>query len=310
MIPSVDLKLRAMEPRDRYHIAELIHISINHWYKIHGRGRAFGGPLVTDVFYDVYEKMEPGNAVVVENMSTGTLAGSCFYHPRPHHIALGILNVHPNYFGYGVGKTLVQHGINWANRDGKPLRLTQSAINLDSFSLYNKMGFVPRHVFQDMTVPVPPEGLAFRVPGDERVRDAGPEDVKAMVELEMEVSGISREIDCRYCIGNADGFWHVAVHETSGRVDGWIMSIDHPGANFVGPCVARNEEVAAALILRELDRHRGKSPIFLVPCECASLVRRVYDWGGRNTELHLCQVCGKFQPFKGISMPVFMPETG
>jgi GNAT superfamily N-acetyltransferase len=300
-----------MQPADRYHVAELIHVSINHWYKVHGRGRAFGAPLVTDVFYDVYTKLDgPDAAIVVENVATGTLAGSCFYHPRPHHISLGILNVHPNYFGTGAGKLLVQWGIDWAKRENKPLRLTQSAINLDSFSLYNKMGFVPRHVFQDMTVRVPAEGLPFRTAGDDRVRPAKLSDVPAMVALEMEVSGISREVDCRYCIENADGFWHVAVFESSGgRVEGWMISSNHPGANWVGPCVARNEEVAAALILRELDHHRGRSPIFLVPCECAGLVRKVYDWGGRNTELHLCQVYGDFQPFRGISMPVFMPET-
>jgi hypothetical protein len=36
----------------------------------------------------------------------------------------------------------------------------------------------------------------------------------------------------------------------------------------------------------------------------------MYDWGARNCELHLCQVRGEFQPFRGISMPSFLPETG
>ena len=72
------------------------------------------------------------------------------------------------------------------------LRLTQSAISVDSFSLYNKAGFVPRYCYQDMMVEVPAGGFAADVPGMDRVRPATLDDVSEMAGLELEVSAITR----------------------------------------------------------------------------------------------------------------------
>jgi GNAT superfamily N-acetyltransferase len=302
-----------MTDADRSEVAELIYVSINTWYQKHGRPRLFlGGPQVTEVYYDVYSALNPGCSVVAESPRTGRIMGSCFYHPRRHHVSLGIMNVHPNYFGAGVARALLQHIIDYTDRHGyQALRLTSSALNLDSFSLYNRAGFVPRAVFQDMFVAVPPGGLKQTAAGADQVRDASAGDVPAMAALEMEISGITREEDYRYCIANQPGFWHAAVLDNpGGGVDGYMISSAHAGVNMIGPCVARTDEAAAALLVRELDRHRGRSPIFLVPADRPRLVQQVYAWGGRNTEVHLCQVRGAFQPFRGISMPTFLPETG
>lgn len=305
--------LRPMTAADRFEVAELIYASINVWYQRHGMSAIFvGGPQVTEVFFDVYDALEPGCAVVAQNAATGRLMGSCFYHPRPRHVSLGIMNVHPNYFGAGVGRALLQHIIDYTDRHGYPaLRLTQSALNLDSFSLYNRAGFVPRHAFQDMILTVPAQGMTQTVPGADRVRPATPADVPALAALELEVSGITREQDYRYCIANELGFWHVAVYESPrGDIDGFMISSAHPAMNMLGPCVARSEAEAAALILRELNEHRGRSPVFLIPVDRPELVQQMYAWGARNCELHFCQVRGEFQPFRGISMPTFLPETG
>src|SRR3974377_409761 len=174
--------LRPMTPDDRSEVAELIYSSINYWYETRGREFRFvGGPGVTEVFYDVYNALEPGCTVVAANPETGRLMGSCFYHPRKHHVSLGIMNVHPNYFGLGVGRALLQHSTYYTDNHGyKALRLTSSALNLDSFSLYNRAGFVPRCAFQDMFVAVPPEGIKQSAPGAGRVRPATPADGPAM----------------------------------------------------------------------------------------------------------------------------------
>ncbi len=306
------MHLRPMTDHDRREVADLIYASINVWYQKHGRTRAFaGGPEVAEIYYDVYNALSPGCAVVAES-PRGRIMGSCFYHPRKHHVALGIMNVHPNYFGAGVARALLKHIIDYTDRHGyKSLRLTSSALNIDSFSLYNRAGFVPRAVFQDMCLAAPANGLEYNVPGADDVRDGTPEDVSAMAELEWHVSGITREEDYRYCVANQLGFWHVGVlPSATGGLDGFIISSEHPGVNMVGPCVARTDEAAAALLYTELDRHRGRSPIFLVPADRQALVHKVYSWGGRNTEIHLCQIRGEFQPFRGISMPTFLPETG
>jgi len=95
--------LRAMEPRDRNEVAELICVSTNYWYQKNRGTPIFSrGPEATEIFFDVYQALDPGCGVVAENPRNGRLMGSCFYHPREHHVSLGIMNVHPNYFGRGV----------------------------------------------------------------------------------------------------------------------------------------------------------------------------------------------------------------
>jgi hypothetical protein len=79
---------------------------------------------------------------------------------------------------------------------------------------------------------------------------------------------------------------------------------------MLGPGIARTESQAAALIHAELNHHRGRQPVWLVPCHCEQLVRTMYAWGAKNCELHLAQARGHWQAPDGIVMPTFMPETG
>jgi len=220
------MQLRKMEPTDRTEVAELICVSTNDWYQKRGGGPIFpGGPASTEAFFDVYEALDPGYNVVAQNLQTGRLMGSCFFHPRPTHVSLGILNVHPDYFGHGIARTLLQHVIDYADRDEKPLRLVSSAMNLDSYSLYTRAGFVPREAYQDMILGVPDDGFLHRPLGMENIRAATPADVEPMSRLEMDLVGIHRDKDFQFFIDNADGQWHVSIYENShGVIEGFIMA--------------------------------------------------------------------------------------
>jgi hypothetical protein len=240
--------------------------------------------------------------------------GSCFYHPRETHVSLGIMNVHPNYFGAGVARRLLRIITDYADARSKPQRLVSSAMNRESFSRYTRAGFVPRLAYQDILLAVPPNGLPNGGLGDAlipSVRPARIEDIDDIAALDMDLTGISRRQDYRYFIENVDAIWHISVLEDpAGHLAGFLASVNHPGSNIVGPGAARTQEAAAALLRAELDQHRGRSPVFLVPVESAELVQQVYAWGGRNVELHFAQVRGTYQPFRGVSLPTFMPETG
>ncbi|HZO87820.1 MAG TPA: GNAT family N-acetyltransferase [Chthonomonadaceae bacterium] len=306
------LSLRAMQREDWSEVAELIYVSTNYWYQTHGRPPIFtGDPASTELFCSVYEALDPGCCLVAENTRTGRLAGSCFYHPRPTHVSLGIMNVHPNYFGTGVARLLLRAIIEIAEGQHKPLRLVSSAMNLDSFSLYTRAGFVPRTAYQDMYLFVPPEGISYDAPEASRVREATPEDVDAIVGLEEEIHHIRRDKDYRYFLENRDGIWHTSVLESArGGLDGFLVSVGHPGSNMLGPGMARTPAQAAALIFAELNHHRGRQPVFLVPVDSGALVQEMYRWGARNCELHFAQARGEWKPPNGIIMPTFMPETG
>ncbi len=304
------IELRRMEAADRWEVAELICISTNAWYQMRARPPMFSGPAAADVFFDVYEALDPGCGRVAVSRQSGRLAGSCYFHPRPTHVSLGIMNVHPNYFGQGVARAILQQVIDYADQQGKPLRLVSSAMNLDSFALYTRAGFVPQTAYQDMFLSVPAEGLNLRVEGGQRVRVATADDIPAMVRLEREVAGLDREQDFRFFLDNQSGFWHVsALPDDRGELAGFMVSSGHPSLTMIGPGVARTAEQAAALLAAELDHLRGRTPVFLVPVQCAPLVRQMYQWGAKNCELHFSQVRGASQALGGLHFPTFLPES-
>jgi len=307
---SDSIQIRPMTAADRSDVAELICLSTNVWYQSHGRPLIFsGGPASTTVFFDVYNALTPGCGLAAVN-AEGRLVGSCFYHPRPTHVSLGIMNVHPNYFGAGVARRLLARIIEIADQQGKPVRLVSSAMNLDSFSLYTRAGFVPRTPYQDMFLSVPPEGLKLSTELDRFVRPAVMDDVEAMVALEREVAGLDRGLDYRHFIANREGFWHMSVLEDgSGKLQGFMASSGSAGCNMVGPGTARTPAQAAALLLAELNVQRGRCPVFLAPVQCGELVRTLYAWGARNCETHFSQVRGPCQPIRGVHMPTFLPES-
>jgi ribosomal protein S18 acetylase RimI-like enzyme len=220
------------------------------------------------------------------------------------------MNVHPACFGRGVASRLLRFVTDFAAREQKPVRLVSSAMNLDSFSLYSRAGFVPRAVFADMVVP------AERVAGIEcadlhRVRPATMMDVSFIAGLEERVSGIRREKDWRFFVENRQGVWHTLVFEgVDGAIEGVLGSVNHPGSQMLGPGVMRSAGAAAALVAAQLKHHAGRSPVFLVPLNEASLVGTLYGWGAKNVELHLLQVLGAYRDAEGVVMPTFMPETG
>ena len=302
----VEIVIREMGEADRREVAELICVSTNYWYETHGMAKIFpDGPESADIFCQVYGALEGSSGIVAD--AGGRLAGSCFLHVRPTHVSLGIMNVHPNYFGRGVARRLLEWIIAVADREGKQLRLVSSALNLDSFSLYTRAGFVPRCAYQDIAIEVPEEGLGIEAELSGKVRPATLGDVERMAAVEMAVSGIRRENDYRHFIENPEGFWHVSVCEgDESELEGFLAS----GPGMLGPGVARGEAGAGALLLAELDRRRGQSTVFLVPVERGELVRQVYAWGGKNCEVHFAQVRGACAPFQGVTLPTFMPETG
>jgi predicted GNAT family acetyltransferase len=239
------------------------------------------------------------------------MMGACFYHPREYHVSLGIMSVHPNYSSQGVGRAMVDHILDFTKQNGyKACRLVSSALNLDSFSLYNRSGFVPRDMYQDMVINVPHEGLAVSVPGEDKVRIATFEDVSKMSDLEMEISGIKRENDYRYAIENPRGVMQTAVYENDQHgIDGFMIATKHCAINILGPCVARTEEIAIALICREFERFRGVTALFVIPMRKRKMVEQLYEWDAVNVETHLKEVWGEFQEYRGVSMPSFLPET-
>lgn len=304
------LVIRAMRQDEWEQVAELIHISLNYWYEMNLGRRVLTGPPAECVWYcKVYEALDPGCCLVAEDGRTHRLLGSCFYHPRSTHVALGIMNAHPSHFGRGVAKQLLNAVIEIARGLDKPLRLVSSAMNLDSFSLYTRAGFVPRQLYQDLQMPKPLAD-SHRPAMAKHVRPATLADVPAMVTLEHDLIGVERQKDFEYFVRNEDGIWHTLVAQGPGQViSGFLVSVSSPSNNMLGPGVMRDEQSARGLIWEQLKHRQAKPPIFVVPADATSLIQELYRWGARNTQLHIHSSLGDFRPMRGINMPTFMPET-
>jgi RimJ/RimL family protein N-acetyltransferase len=303
--------LRTATEADRSEVAELVCISMNTWDVMYGMGpgRFSGGPAQTDIFWQQYETLDPGHCLVAEHNENGRLGGSCYYRERETHVSLGIMNVHPNYFGHGIAKQLLRFVTDFTDDRDKPLRLVSSVMNLESFSLYTKAGLVTRHTYQDVVNTVTPTGVSGEQGAGIEARDATLEDIEAIATLELEISGISRAKDYRHFV--EDELWGMSVIDSSiGGLDGYLASIGHPLLTLTGPGVARTEEQAAALLLKELNRYPDTAVLALIPVDKGELVQLCYALGARNCEMHAAQIRGAAQPFAGVSLPTFLPETG
>jgi GNAT superfamily N-acetyltransferase len=297
---------------DREPVARLLHRSLVHWYESRlGQGSRFGdSPEPFMLFPDVYESLDPGECVTARTDS-GEIVGVCFSHERETHVSVGIVATSPDAGGRGIAKKMMSLVLEKAKGLGKPARLVSSLLNLDSFSLYTRLGFVPGAIFQDLLITVPETGLAAAAPaGIERVREAVLADAPRIADFELSQQGIRREKDFAFFIRNEVGAWRVLVSVAAdGSVNGFLAMSTHPSCTMIGPGVAADETTAIALLWKALDGLRGKTLVFLAPCAASTLVRTAYGWGARNVELHVAQSTVPVTGAKGIVFPTFMPET-
>jgi GNAT superfamily N-acetyltransferase len=298
--------------QDRDAAARLIHGALSAWYTRHlnqpGRFGADWEPF--RIFPDVYEKLDPGSALVALEGEGGPLRGICFFHPRPTHVSVGIVAVDPAAGGRGAARVMLGEVLRRADESGKPVRLVSSLMNLDSFSLYTKLGFVPGTVFQD--VQFPPGQHPPRAPArDGEVRLAVAGDLAGMAAVEQELTGLDRRQDFDFFLENAGGIWQTMVLAgRDGQVRGFLASITAGGTWMLGPGAMRDEEDALALITAQLEAHAPRNPVVLVPVRATGLVQALYAAGARNVELHVAQVRGAAPEPKGIVIPTFLPESG
>jgi len=312
---NASFTLRPLASADHEAVARLLHRSLVAWYETRlGQGARFGvSHEPFRLFPEVYAALDPGQAVAAVAVDSGDLLGVCFVHPRETHVAVGIVATSPEAQGRGVARAMLSPVLADAQRRGLPVRLVSSLLNLDSFSLYTRLGFVPHTFYQDLAISVPVAGLAAAPPqGAARVRRVTEvAEAVRLADFEQAWQGIRRERDYEFFLRNEVGAWNLwALDDAAGALEGFLVASQHPSCVMLGPGVACDEATAAALLWRALDALRGLSPVFLVPCAAAGLVRQCYAWGARNVELHAAQALGSISPSRGIAFPTFLPETG
>lgn len=301
------MMLQRLQPHQHDELAKLLHASLDAWHRARLNVDRFGTewePFRLTV--DVYEALDPGCCVVAVD-DAGALIGSAFFHPRETHVGVGVVTVLPSAFGRGVGRALMEEILRVA--EGKPLRLVSSAMNLDSFSLYTRLGFVPQMMLQSMTMHVPAAGL----PGaGSRMRAATMADVPRIADYEFRMNGIRKEKDYRFFVENKSGCWRLSVIEKpDGALAGFLAASALPTDNMLGQGLADDEATMLELLRTTMDRHfRGQTVAFILPSQRSALVQQAYAWGARNRETNILSVLGEAPAMRGITLPTFLPESG
>lgn len=306
------LELRPLSPACHQDAARLIHKSLATWYERNLRqGHRFGETSEPfRLFPDLYASLDPHEALAAYD-PPGQLRGICFVHPRRTHIAVGILATDPELAGRGVARALMEKVLERARAESKPVRLVSSLLNLDSFSLYSRLGFVPHTLYQDISIAVPDCGiLAPQPPFSGAIREAREADIGSIADLEYAMNGIHRPEDYIFFLSNRVGNWRIWVSESAGGlIEGALVVSHHPDWGMLGPGIAQDAQTAKALLWHALHTRRNQTSVVLVPCRETDLVHALYAWGGRNIELHAAQSTPEAPPAKGILFPTFLPES-
>jgi len=292
-------------------VAGLLQRSLHDWYERHlGQGARFGtDPAPFRVFPRVYRRLDPGREIAARD-AAGRLVGICFVHPRETHHAVGIVATDPDAAGRGVARAMMEEALRRADVARRPVRLVSSLLNLDSFSLYSRLGFVPRTIFQDLEIAVPAGGMPSPRPdGGGTIRPAGPADAESLADLEHALSGIRRLRDIEFLVASDSGWRVWLLADGTGRPRGFLAGSRMPEFPMLGPGVAADETAAAALVWTALDAAAGRTLVVLVPAAATALVHTAYGWGARNVELHVAQARGDTPTGGGIQLPTFLPES-
>ena len=291
--------------------AGLIHQSLAVWYARNlNQPDRFGQAWEPfRLFPEVYHSLDPDCGVSARDPISGELLGVCFYHPRPSHVSVGIVATHPDAGARGVARAMMQEVLVLADARQLPVRLVSSLMNLDSFSLYTRLGFVPGTIFQDLWFP--PGILPPLAPPPGTLRPAVAADVPAMAALEESLTGLQRDQDFRFFVQNDPAVWHTLVLiGPDGNLSGYLSSINDGTTAMIGPGGMEDDAGALALLTAQLHHHVPATPVLLVPARATQLIASLYQAGARNLELHTAQVRGSSREPQGIIIPTFLPESG
>jgi len=302
--------LGRLQPSQYDEAASLIHASTNAWYlKNTGRTAFSCEPSDCRLFPDTYDALDAGQCITAVDDTTGTLIGTCYLHPRETHIGVGIVNTAPDVASAGVASQMLREACAIADASALPLRLVSSASNLDSYSLYNRQGFVARQLFQDMLLHVPDDTSILTADIDTAsVRPATISDVPAIATLERALTGSYRPADWSHFL-NTDHFTVFVDVAPDGSIAGALNVTNHAANCTLGPAHARDEASVCRLLAAALPVVAGRTALILVSPVATKVTSMLYTWEARNADIHVLQVRGAYQAPTGVQLMTFLPES-
>jgi predicted N-acetyltransferase YhbS len=231
----------------------------------------------------------PGfDAFVAED--AGHIVGSIFVSRRSRVGGISVLTVDPMVQNHGVGRRLLQHGMEFlVERGHMRQQIVQAGYHNRSLCLYAKSGFSASELLSNMT------GKPIRATIPEcTVRKASDSDTRACNALCRKVHGFDREHEVAHAIARGTA----AVVESHGRITGYTT-----GVGFVGHGVGEKNEDLKALIA-SADGFAG--PGILIPTGNGELFRWCLDNGLRVVQQMTLMDTHPPDPPNGVYWPAVL----
>jgi predicted N-acetyltransferase YhbS len=216
----------------------------------------------------------------------GRILGSAFLKEYRPVGAIGPVTVDPRWQGGKVGRWMMEHLLERARLAGLAgTRLVQAAYNLQSMSLYLKLGYQMRDLLLCLG------GEAIGDGRSRKTRAATEGDAFACNELCLRLHGYARTED----VDEGLRLGMLTVVERAGRIAGYST-----GVHFRGHTVAETNEEAMALIAAA---PQFPEPGLLMPASNGELLRWALDHGLRATQPLTLMTRGFYQPPAGAFLP-------
>lgn len=167
---------------------------------------------------------------------------------------VGLIAVHPDFQGRGLGKLFVEHLM----EETKKLGCTQFLLDASAAGapLYRKMGYQTTStvsVYDRETLVAPPQIAA-------NIRLLQADDLPALAAFDTPIFGTSRLQQLHSLLQEFPERCFIS-HNAQGQINGYIMA----QSSVIGPWIASDEQAAEALLGQVLDLPYATKPRILMP---------------------------------------------
>lgn len=295
----MSITIRSMSPDDLDVVAPVITRAFNTVNARYGYPSEFPDPMISVLMSRYYLSQDPEGCILAER--DGNICGSVFGRLRGDRVSVGPVSVDPGSQAIGVGRRMMEALFD-LYPDAASFRLTQSAFNKESFSLYSKTGFVaaePLLRLERPPAPVTPEE------DDPRVRVVTAENAPLLVDLDRRLTGAERERD----LVPLFGMGRVYVHDGDTGIQGYLATMPTPGPTLLGPAVAHSEAQLGALVRAALRDIGPRAAGLHLPARFAPTIAECFRLGFRLFCLENFMVRGEWRTPDAFFLHSMFPET-
>ena len=283
--------LRSVLPDDADAVGTMVYEAFKDTAERHNFEPAFPSPELAQVIVRLLVQTE-GYATYL--LTDGDRPVACnFGDERDEVVGVGPVAVAVDKQGQGLGRRVMEALIERAEQNGvRSIRLVQVAYNMQSFSLYHKLGFNAKGLLGNIRG----RPGADQQPRD-TVREYTPDDLEACNALHRDVHDINRRHDIEF-IAN---FAPPLVVERGSEIAGYLSRF--PGEEtFITHGVTRDEQALRDLIIGMAATSPGNVHM-LLPAAHAETLRWAMANGFELLELDSYMVRGEYQEPMGCWGP-------